>query len=87
MTELEQHLRSALAQVMEVDVQKISLTDTFAEQGVDSFIGLRFARKIQDLCGIEIELEWLFDHPTLRDLSLFLIQQSRNVEAKADSEN
>jgi acyl carrier protein len=51
------------------------LTRSFADQGLDSLAGLRYSRKIQDLLDAEIELEWLFDHPTISQLSEFLDRQ------------
>jgi acyl carrier protein len=79
MTKREQQLSDALAELMETDRREISLTMTFAEQGVDSLIGLRFARKIEELCGMEIEVEWFFDYPTIRRLSEFLDQQCGSI--------
>ena len=75
MTGTELRLRDTLAELMEVDACKVSVTKTFGEQGVDSVIGLRFVRKLEDLLGASVELEWLFDHPTIRQLSGFLDQQ------------
>lgn len=80
MTRREERLRDALAELMEIDAHEISLTMTFAEQGVDSLVGLRFARKIEELCGMETELEWLFDYPTIRQLSQFLDRQCGNID-------
>lgn len=50
----------------------------FDALGLDSLTSLRFARKAQDALGVEIDLEWLFDHPTIADLACFL-------EARADA--
>ena len=72
MTKREQRLRDTLAALMEINPSELSLTTTFAEQGVDSLIGLRFAGQMQELFRTEIELEWLFDYPTIRELSGFL---------------
>jgi len=75
MSSRERFLRSALAELMEVDEHVLSPTMSFAEMGVDSLIGLRFSREIQEHVQAEIELEWLFDHPTLCQLADFLDQQ------------
>lgn len=85
MSSREQLLRHALAGVIEVDAQEVSLTLPFAEQGVDSLVGLRFARQIQDLLDTEVELEWMFDHPTIRQLSEFLDKQFGHLEAEPTS--
>lgn len=73
--EYAQNLTQMLAEVMEVDVKDVSPTQNFGEQGMDSLTGMRFARKISDLTGCEIELEWLFDYPSIEELSAFLVKQ------------
>jgi hypothetical protein len=65
-------LQHALAEVLEIAPATVSRTAPFAEQGVDSLLGLRFVRGVQDLVGAEIDPEWLFDHPTIEQLSAFL---------------
>lgn len=75
MTKYEASLRDVLAELLERKAHDISLDQTLAEQGVDSLIGLRFARRIHDVLGIEIDLEQLFDYPTISQLAHFLDRQ------------
>jgi acyl carrier protein len=82
-TVLEQFLQDTLAGLLECDPAALSITDEFGEQGVDSLIGLRLARKIQDFTGQEIELEWLFDYPSIGTLAAFLIRQQATAAAAA----
>ena len=72
MTDIEISMRTILAELMGISPQQISTTATFFELGMDSFIGLRFAKKINELLDIEIELEWVFDYPTIQQLAQFL---------------
>ena len=72
MTHRELELRNALASTMQVDPETLSMTAEFSQQGVDSLIALRFIRRIEDMIGTEVDLEWAFDYPTLRDLARFL---------------
>jgi len=65
-------MKAMLAEVMNVEANDISSTATFAQLGMDSLTGLRFARKIKDAFGIEIELEWIFDYPTIEQLAGYL---------------
>jgi acyl carrier protein len=58
-----------LAEVLGVQEREIYPTATFSEMGMDSLLGLRFARKLQDALGMEVEPEWLFDYPTVEQLS------------------
>lgn len=65
-------MKAMLAEVMNVPANDISSTATFSQLGMDSLTGLRFARKIKDAFGVEIELEWIFDYPTIEKLAGFL---------------
>lgn len=55
----------------------------FAELGMDSLVGLRFLRKAQDALGVEIDLEWLFDHPSVAELARFLHERYGTPESSA----
>ncbi len=68
----EAWLRDTLADLLEIDRTQVSVTQTFAELGMDSLVGLRLARKLQDRIDEEVELEWVFDYPSIRQLSQFL---------------
>ncbi len=68
----EAWLRDTLAELLDVDGTQVSVTQTFAELGMDSLIGLRLTRKLQDRIDEEVELEWIFDYPSIRKLSQFL---------------
>ena len=91
MSRHEQWLRDALSELMEVDRSQICVTQPFAEQVVDSLIGLRLTRKLEELLGVEVELEWLFDNPSIRELSQFLgerfgeLESSQSVQLELDS--
>lgn len=82
MNTLERRLRDELAALLEVGADTLSLTAPFDELGVDSLIGLRFARKLEDATGVAVDLEYLFDYPTLAQLAAFLeseAQAARNA--------
>lgn len=69
---LEMTLKMCLAEILEREPDTLSVTATLAEQGVDSLLGLRFAGKLSDQLDEEVELEWLYDHPTIAQLATFL---------------
>lgn len=77
-----EHLVEVLAQVRGVNPDSVSATADLADQGVDSLTGLRFARKIEDLTGSEVKLEWLFDNPNLEQLAAFLESQAVREKAR-----
>ena len=68
----QQYVKNALAEVLERDAGELSLSATFADQGLDSLLGLRFAGKLGDVLGVEVELEWLMDYPSIAQLAHFL---------------
>jgi len=72
MTQSEQCLVDILAELTETGAGSISVTATLDQQGVDSFVALRLARAIHERTGVEIELESLFDYPTVRQLAAHL---------------
>ena len=78
---LETRLRQALADLLEVDVHQISPTMSFDDLGLDSLLGLRFARKVGEVIDVETDLEWIFDYPTVRELSGFLEQRAAGLAA------
>jgi acyl carrier protein len=78
---IEARLLQALADVLEIDVRQISPTMTYDDLGLDSLLGLRFARKVGEVVDAEIDLEWIFDYPTVRELSGFLEHHVAGVAA------
>ncbi len=81
MSSRELWMRDVLADLLDTDRAEVSVTRSFAELGLDSLTGLRFARKLQDQFAIEIELEWIFDYPSIRQLAEFLDVQFGTAEA------
>ncbi len=71
-----------LASLLEIPVEQISAETSFAEQGLDSLLALRFTRELQDATGIQIDPEWMYDFPSIRDLDRFIdsLQASATVE-------
>lgn len=87
MSRHESWLRDALAELIEIDATQISLTQPLAEQGVDSLVALRLTRRLQELFGVEVELEWLFDHPSICELSQFLDERFGDLDAEPVQSN
>lgn len=79
----EQALRNALAALMEIDPAALVLDQRLDEQGVDSLLGLRFARKVEDLIGAPVDLEWIYDYPTIAALAAHLGQRPATERAAA----
>ncbi len=72
MSSREQWMQETLSRLMEVDPDRIEIAGSFGDMGIDSLIGLRFVREMQEEFGFEIELDWLYDNPSIRELSSFI---------------
>lgn len=77
----EQLLEQAIAEVLHLDPAQISRSRSFFEQGIDSLAGLRICRRLADLSGIEIDVEWIFDHPSIEQLAAFLHERQEPAVA------
>ncbi len=73
---MEQRLKEIVGQLLDIDPLQVPVDADLGEQGVDSLVGLRLARKLEELTGSEVELEWLLDHPTIAQLARFLEQRA-----------
>lgn len=80
MTQYEQYMQLSLAELMELPPAQISLSLPLSEQGVDSLIGLRLARKLNELTGSEIDLEWIYDYPSIELLARFMEERFGRTE-------
>lgn len=79
MNKTETLLSTALADLMKVSPDQLSVTMTFDEIGVDSLVGLRFIKKIRNVTGIQIEQQEIFDHPSMRALAQLLDARSMEL--------
>jgi acyl carrier protein len=69
MNTTESYLLNTLAALMNVDHSDLCTSTPLDEQGVDSFVGLRLAKKIEKERGITLSLKSIFDSPNLRDIA------------------
>lgn len=68
-----------LSRLLDTPLESLSADQPFADQGLDSLTGLRFARAVQDATGIEFDPEWLYDYPSVAELDRFL--QGRGAQS------
>jgi acyl carrier protein len=69
MNPTENYLLNTLATLMNVDGAELCCTTPLEEQGVDSFVGLRFVKKIEKERGVALSLKAIFDYPNIRDIA------------------
>ncbi len=73
MTDQERQIAETLAGLLERRVEELSLTASFADLGVDSFIGLRLVGLLSRQRGKEIDPLAIFDYPSIRSLGGYLM--------------
>ncbi|MFF4407202.1 SDR family NAD(P)-dependent oxidoreductase [Streptomyces sp. NPDC001404] len=78
---LEQHVQDVvfdrLAQALKVDRARIDADDAFMDYGVDSIIGVRLIHEINERLGVELATTDLFDHPSVRQLTAYVLDEHR----------
>lgn len=77
MLEIEATMTQCLAELIGMDAARIDPRAPLSDYGVDSLLALRWAGKLAPLIGREVELEWLYDYPTIAELAAFLDGQRR----------
>jgi polyketide synthase PksL len=70
--QLQQQLKVALVTILRIETSTIDMDQPFVEFGLDSFLGAELIVAVNKQYGMEFSHIILFDHPTVRDLSLFL---------------
>ncbi|MFI1761425.1 SDR family NAD(P)-dependent oxidoreductase [Streptomyces sp. NPDC020800] len=82
---LEQHVSDVvfdqLAQALKVDRARIDADDAFMDYGVDSIIGVRLIHEINERLGVDLATTDLFDHPSVRQLTAYLLDEHRERAA------
>jgi N-(5-amino-5-carboxypentanoyl)-L-cysteinyl-D-valine synthase len=57
-------------------VDQVGIDDDFFRSGGDSIAALHLAARLRSILGSEVNVRWLFDHPTVRRLVLFAGQSA-----------
>ena len=71
-TELSEAFSEALG------VEQIGIDDDFFRSGGDSIAALHLAARLRPIVGSEVNVRWVFDHPTVRRLTAFADQCTRD---------
>jgi len=70
--DIENKLKSMLAAVLYTDILKIDINKPFIELGLDSILGVEFAKKLKDEFKVEIKTTKLYDYSTVKELAKYL---------------
>ena len=72
-------LRKLLAAELQISEQEISDDGEFVDLGLDSISGVTWIRKINQSYGIAIEATKVYSHPTLRQLSRYVAEETARL--------
>ena len=70
LAEIESWLVSYLAEILEVEVEKIDITTPLEEYGLDSKTGLGMIADLEDEFDCEIDPSLVYESPSLKSLAL-----------------
>lgn len=71
---LQQELRRILAEVLRIEPERITKSKRFAELGLDSILAVEFAKKLNQILGINFKVVKLYDYSNPDRLADYLIE-------------
>jgi probable biosynthetic protein (TIGR04098 family) len=81
----EGELKNILADLLYLEKEEISVTDTFVTLGLDSILGVEFVKKINKELGTQCPTSLLYSYPTLSELYAYLIS-NYTIKSKVQGE-
>lgn len=69
----EDELKNILAELLYLEKEEVSSTDTFVSLGLDSILGVEFVKKINKEFGTQCPTSLLYSYPTLSELYANLV--------------
>ncbi|KZN59882.1 hypothetical protein N473_02900 [Pseudoalteromonas luteoviolacea CPMOR-1] len=78
--ELEFHLREVWADVLEMNITEIGITDDFFDIGGNSVTVLKLVNKISSDLGIQTTINTIFEHRTIQQLGQEMQQEREVIE-------
>nr|QEO74124.1 AMP-dependent synthetase and ligase [uncultured bacterium] len=81
-TQLEELITDLFAEVLDAADEDVGIHQDFFQLGGHSLLATRLASRVRELCGVELGLRSVFEHPTVASLASWIErQQGRAVEA------
>ena len=78
-------LRETLAHELQMEVEDVENDRPFLDMGLDSVIGVTWARKLNEMFGLSIAVPKIYAHPTVRAMGNFLLQMESVRQTLADA--
>lgn len=74
---ISESIRKVLAGTLGIEAAVISTSTTFLDYGVDSINGTRFIQSLEKSLDLTIPPKWLFEHPSIEQLSRMIYKRNR----------
>jgi phthiocerol/phenolphthiocerol synthesis type-I polyketide synthase D len=93
LVELEIRLRTILARELRMSASAVNVHQPFPELGLDSMMAMTVLKETQQLVGIDLSANMLFNHPTISSLAAYFtellapqqVQQEDSADVTLDS--
>jgi acyl transferase domain-containing protein len=82
---ISEAIRDVLTGTLSIDAAAISLSRKFLDYGIDSINGTRFIQALEKSLDVTLPPKWLFDHPSIEQLSRIIYK--RNRPGRVDAAN
>ena len=79
-------LRAILARELRMQASKIGVDQPFPELGLDSMMAMTVLRETQQLVGVDLSANKLFNHPTISSLAAYLAEMLEPQQVPQDDE-
>lgn len=80
-TKIKACLVSSIAQELEIESNEVNVTIPFERYGLDSSTTISIIADLENCIGREIELDLLFDYPTIETLARYLAEKDEHLKS------
>jgi acyl transferase domain-containing protein/NAD(P)-dependent dehydrogenase (short-subunit alcohol dehydrogenase family)/acyl carrier protein/SAM-dependent methyltransferase len=81
-TEIEERLRTVISRALKMQPGELDPDARFADMGIDSLQGLQVLDAINRAFGLELQVQTMYDHSSVRDLARHLATRSLTITAE-----
>jgi amino acid adenylation domain-containing protein len=84
-TQLEELLAGLFAEVLDIADEGVGIHQDFFQLGGHSLLATRLTSRVRELCGVELSLRSVFEHPTVASLASWIERQQGRGDLGAEA--